>query len=193
MRVSIRTCFSYNSIRLGLFSGLLFLQASPVAEAVSPQTTSADILRYMVSDEGVRRLPQYCQCKLAEATFRQRFTSHGKEEWPAEFDILRKKYIPIIGIENWLYFHHYCSGMMRLNEALEMPIGSTEQERREATLVWALREFEFMEDRANERSFPLWAQLFMYKFRIYMLLNQPANAQKALLKAVELQKKRKSP
>ena len=153
----------------------------------SPSPTMADVMHFM---NKFRQLPEYAQVKLTEAELHTKFRTW---EVPSEFAKLRDKWVRIIGKNNWGYFHHYSRGILRFNEALRLIGGSEKEERREKnTLNMAIKEFEFIENSRTDSSFPLWSQLYMYKFRIYSQLGQYAMAQRAMQQAVALQKRRKS-
>jgi hypothetical protein len=182
-------------ILLGMFAGLMILHVSVAfAAAASPQSaTMLDILVFMNSHKD---LPEYCQCRMAEAEFRDQFRNDWKPaqvDWPPQFAMLRAKWTKQFGA-SWGDLHHYCFGIMRLNTAMGLTGKSEEVEmRKKGTLTWALQEFRYIEGSASGGSFPLWPQLFMYEYQVYSRLGQPVKAQRALQRAAQYRKKPESP
>lgn len=153
-------------------------------------TTMADIELYMNSLKG---LPDYCQCRLAEAKFREEFMNKYRPaqiDWPAQFAKVRDRWAKPFG-KNWNHIHHYCFGIQKLNRVPRTTGSYGGRSKKDILLEAALEEFEYMRRRAD-RSFPLWSQLFMYEYQIYFQLGEPAKAQRAMQQAVKYQKRRKS-
>ena len=157
-------------------------------DARGPSPAMADVMFYMSS---YKDLPVYCQVKMTEIKLSEKFKTR---DVPAQFAKIRAKWSKAMGNSiNWNHFHHYCFGIIRLNEAQRMTGGSEEiKMRRKATLNSALEEFEYIRRSKTDGSFPLWSQLYMYESQIYTQLGQPAMAQRAMQQSVNLQKRRKS-
>lgn len=178
--------------RMIIFWAIVSLVIVPLDTAFAenitgPSPTMADVMLYMTSHKD---LPKYCQVKMTEVELSQKFRTR---DVPAQFAKVRDKWVRIIGKNNWAHFHHYCFGIIKFNKALRMTGGSEKKERRKkGTLNWALAQFKYIENSTTDRSFPLWPQLFMYEYQIYSQLGEPANAQRALQRAAEHQKRRKS-
>lgn len=191
MSVSVNLVGLCVQTRRIIFWAIVSLMIGPLGapfagDAAGQSSTMADIALYMSSLKG---LPDYCQCRLAEAKFRKEFRNQGQIDWPAPFAKLHNKWVRVFG-NNWVHFHHYCFGIQKLNKAVRIS-GRFAERRRKATLEGAIGEFEYMRRRAD-RSFPLWPQLFMYKSQVYLKLGQPEMAQRAMQRAVEHQKRLKS-
>lgn len=167
---------------------IVHLSAPSAGDAADRSATMVDMLLYMNSHKD---LPDYCQCRLAEAKFREEFRNKHRPQidWPAQFAKVRDRWVRLFG-KNWRHIHHYCFGIQKLNRSLRMTEKS-EELRRKGTLKSALEEFEYMR-RGAYPSFPLWPQLFMYESQIYLQLGQPVKAQRAMQQAIELQKRPKS-
>jgi hypothetical protein len=149
--------------------------------------TMADVLFYM---NKYRQLPEYSQVKLTENDLVIKFRT---PELPVQFAKLRDKWASIIGKGNWIHFHHFSYGIMRFNDALSMtPTSEEAKMRRKAGFVWALAEFQYIENSSTDSSFPLWSQLYMYESQIYMQLGEYAMAQRAMQLAARYNKKASS-
>lgn len=156
---------------------------------IKPMTpTMADVMSFMYQ---YRQLPEYAQVKLTETHL---FTKFNTSEVPSQFANLRDKWAGIIGKNNWIYFHHYCMGIVRFNEALIITGGSENEKRdRKYLLNWSLEEFKFVEKSRTDSSFPLWSQLYIYQFQIYSHLGQPVLAQQALQRSKAMADRQQSP
>jgi len=170
---------------------LILLRVSPASAENTTQrpATMGDIVLYMNEN---KNLPEYCQCRLAEAVFREQFRNTeqpNQMDWPVPFANLLAKWNKIIGANNWVHLHHYCFGIRSFNQSLSM-FSESEKERitKSETLKEALGGFKYMEERADS-TFPLWSQLYLYEFRVYSQLGQPLMAQRALQRAAQSQKK----
>jgi hypothetical protein len=164
---------------------ILFMNTAFAQSGTNADASMVEIIRYMNS---LKNVPEYCKCRVAEGEFRQQFI----DGWPPQFAALINKWSRVFG-DSYGYLHHYCFGLMRMNDLAVMQPSLQNQEeyeiKRKATLKSALEEFEFVRHSAPEASFPLWTQLFTYEFKIYIQLDQPTKARWALQEAAARQKK----
>lgn len=176
--------------RMRLFWAIVTLAVLPLDASLAQRELlkpippiMADVLFYM---NKYKRLPEYSQVKLTEADLLIKFRT---PELPAQFAKLRDKWASIIGKGNWIHFHHYSAGIVRLNDALSItPTSEEAKMRRKAGLVWALAEFQYIENSTTDSSFPLWSQLYTYESQIYMQLGEYVMAQRAMQLAARYKK-----
>ena len=136
-------------------------------------------------------LPEYCMVRLSE----REYVSVRTVPVPVELLPHVKKWSGIVGGRNWKSFHHYCWGLDRFNNGKMMfALGEKKANERKVMLELALREFGFVENRIDPKTFPFYEQMLYYVFQIHMDLGQwglAARAQ-AKIKAIENQKQSKS-
>ena len=174
-------------LHITVFSAVVMILFSfpDIAKAERGYVTYAEMAAYMQQELG--DLPQYCQCRKAEQRFKEDFVLDGNP-WPKPYEAMRNKWIKIFK-NDWTYLHHYCNGLMRMNEASGISNQKTVRNK-EAVLRNAIGEFDFIR-RSASKNFPLLGQLYMYQYQIYIQLNEPLKAQKALLRAQAIKKRNK--
>jgi len=172
---------------IAMFSAvvLIFFVFRDIAKAEGGYATYAEMVAYMQQEVG--DLPSYCQCRKAEQRFKKDFVLDGYP-WPKPYEAMRNKWIKIFK-NDWTYLHHYCNGLMRMNEASGISNRKTVRNK-EAVLKNAIGEFDFIRKSAS-RNFPLLYQLYMYKYQIYIQLNEQMRAQRALMRAQAIKNRKR--
>jgi len=128
-------------------------------------------------------LPEYCRIRLTERDI----VIVKKKKMPKAFLAVRNRWQRRFG-RNWTFFHHYCWGIRRLNQAKSMAFSNKNKMLRKGTLRWALEDFEFMR-RAADKDFPLWPQLLMYEAQVHLELGEVELAQELMRQSYAVKQK----
>ena len=145
-------------------------------ETASPGEVAPIMSRY-------RDLPQYCQVRLTKRDVQREM---GKA-LPPEFGDLWDRWERVLGPGS-LYVHHYCWGLQRLKEALQMP-DVTKQDRmlRRSRFQQAVKEMAFTLARVDG-SFPLLPEILVNQAKAYVELGEVDQAVKNLLRAISVKR-----
>lgn len=179
-KINRRNCYIKLIITL-----IVFVQIT-AAYDVKADSRDFEIQQYK---QTLSTLPTYCQDKLVETQYRNKFTFNGKENWPPIYNKSRMKSINQVGVQNWAYVHHYCFGLRAYNEYSTLSYDQ-KKIKKNHILRRALEEFEFMRV-ARISNFPFMYNLYTYQALIYTDLGDHMKASWALKQSQKYRNNRK--
>ncbi len=168
--------------------GFLKISIFIIIGFASSSEAASDVEIQLYISQELNNIPNYCQIRLAEVYFEKEYSNRKNIPWPPYFQKSLNKWENAIGKKNWGYFHHYCFGVIDIQNYMAM---DSDQKLRykHQQMKRALGQFEFMRN-ANTVNFPLWYQLYIYEFYIYSELGDIGNAQRALKESLKYRSKK---
>lgn len=136
-----------------------------VALALVSQTAKADLFPQTEAD--FARLPPYCKVRLQEHEVGAAQVNYWKS---------------ILGPNNYIHIHHYCSGLHETNIAILLPLSSPE---RRPHFDQVIKSYQYIINHC-EPTFVLLPEVFKNMGEAYIEYGNPAKAMEAFQKAIEL-------
>jgi len=131
-------------------------------------TLSTNLLaKSPTSDADINLLPPYCKAKYGKTS------SADADNWKRRF-----------GRGNWVHMHHYCSGLNKMNKAIQ----SFDVAERNNILESAIKSFDYVQTRWPS-TFVLQPEVCLKKGEAFMKLNQVGSALGQFTQATKLNPK----